>query len=205
MVNFINRLLFVAVLLVGTSLACTINVGGPEPPSPPIPVSDEALQGLENTWQNAEVDPAAGVFAFTLNESQLTSAIAIHLQKQSDPLIYDPQIYLRDGQIILYGSLVRDLFTADTRIAITPIIDETGRLSLEIVSADFGPIPAPSETLESLSSLIDKLLTSSIAQIVASIQMEGLGSAINTDPSDYIIFESVQISNGMMTIAGRRR
>ena len=205
MINFINRLVFVTVVLAGVSLACTVNAGGPEPPGPPIPVSDEALQGLESTWQNAEVDPAAGVFAFTLTESQLTSALAIHLQKQADPLIYNPQIYLQDGQLILYGNLVRDLITANARVAIMPILDEIGGLSLQIVSADFGPIPAPPETLEGLSGLIDNLLTGSIAQIAASIQMEGLGSAISTNPSDYIIFESIQIANGMMTVAGRRR
>lgn len=205
MVNIIPRLLYVMVILAGASLACTINAGGPEPPGPPIPVSEEALQGLENAWQNAEVDPAAGVFAFTLTESQLTSAIAINLEKQADPIIQNPQIYLQDGQIILYGIIVRDSITANTRITILPVLDENGRLSLQIVSADFGPIPAPPEALESLSGLVDELLTGSIAQIAASIQIEGLDSALNTDPSDYIIFESIQIANGMITITGRKR
>ena len=93
----------------------------------------------------------------------------------------------------------------NTRITILPVLDESGRLSLQIASADFGPVPASPDMLESISSLVNELLTSSIAQMAASIQMDGLDSSLSANPSDYFIFESIQIANGMITMTGRRR
>src|SRR5215211_5740182 len=98
-------------ILVLTSLACTINVGGPDYSSlPPIPVSGEAAQSIQAELQRAiEAAAQTGVITVNLTEPQITSYLATrlqndpNLQRDGKPLINDPQVYLRDGQMQIYG------------------------------------------------------------------------------------------------------
>src|SRR5512140_964337 len=95
-------------VLVLTSLACTIFVGGPDYSNlPPIPVSSQAAESIKEEIKRAFAAGAqTGVVTINLTEPQITSYLAQRMQsdpglQQSDkkPLIIDPQVYLRDGQM----------------------------------------------------------------------------------------------------------
>ena len=76
--------LFLLILIL-TSLACTINVGGPDYSSlPPIPVSAEAAASIQEEIRRAvEAAAQTGVITVNLNEPQITSYLAARLQ--TDP------------------------------------------------------------------------------------------------------------------------
>ncbi len=187
--------LFLLILLV-TSLACTVFVGGPDYSNlPVIPVSAEAAQSLKDEMKSAfEAGASTGVVTLNITETQITSYLALRMQsdpslQQSDkktPLITDPQVYLRDGQMKIYGKTQQGMFTANIGIIINVGIDETGQPKIEITSADFGPFPAPDGLKEALTAMIKEAYTGAIGPAATGLRIE-----------------TINIADGIMTISGR--
>ncbi len=182
-------------MLVLTSLACTIFVGGPDYSSlPPIPVSAEAAQSIQDELKRAfEAGAQTGVVTINLTETQITSYLAERMQtdpslQQSDkkPLITDPQVYLRDEQMQIYGKTQQGIFTANIGIIVKVGVDANGQPLIEITSADFGPFPAPEGLKSALTAMIKEAYTGSIGPVATGLRIE-----------------SISIANGVMTITGR--
>jgi hypothetical protein len=183
--------------LVLTSLACVVFVGGPDYSNlPPIPVSAEAAASIKDEIQRA-VEAAAGTGVITVNltEPQITSYLATRLQtdpslQQSNkkPLITDPQVYLRDGQMQIYGKTQQGLFTANIGIIVNMGVDANGQPQIDIVSADFGPFPAPKGINEAITAMVKEAYTGSLGPVATGLRIE-----------------SISIANGVMTVTGRIR
>ncbi len=191
--NFAIPLFLITLIL--TSLACTVFVGGPDYSDlPVIPVSKEAEQSLKDEMKRAfEAGAASGVVTLNITETQITSYLAYRMQsdptlQQSDskPLITDPQVYLRDGQMKIYGKTQQGMFAANIGIIINVGIDEAGQPKIEIASADFGPFPAPDGLKEALTAMIKEAYTGAIGPAATGLRIE-----------------SVAIADGIMTITGR--
>jgi hypothetical protein len=186
-------------ILVLTSLACTIFVGGPDYSSlPPIPVSAEAAESIKAEIQRA-IEAAAqsgtGVITVNLTEPQITSYLAARLQtdpslQQSDkkPLITDPQVYLRDGQMQIYGKTQQGMFTANIGIIVNMGVDVNGQPQIEVVSADFGPFPAPEGLKDAITAMVREAYTGSLGPVATGLRIE-----------------TISIANGIMTVTGRVR
>jgi len=183
--------------LVLTSLACVVFVGGPDYSNlPPIPVSAEAAASIKDEIQRA-VEAAAGTGVITVNltEPQITSYLADRLQtdpslQQSDkkPLITDPQVYLRDGQMQIYGKTQQGLFTANIGIIVSMGVDTNGQPEINITSADFGPFPAPKGLKDAITAMVKEAYTGSLGPVATGLRVE-----------------SISIANGVMTVTGRIR
>ncbi len=140
-------------------LACTINIGGPAYPDQRIPVSTEAVGELQSAVETAvAAGEASGQVTLVITETQLTSYLAARLQSQAQPLFTDPQVYLRDGQIQIYGLAQQGYLQASIQIIVTAGVDDQGRLKIELTSADFGPLPVPSGLNEAVSATIQEAL-----------------------------------------------
>lgn len=183
--------------LVLTSLACTIFVGGPDYSSlPPIPVSAEAAESIKEELRRAiEAGAQTGVITVNLTEPQITSYLAARMQtdpslQQSDkkPLIVDPQVYLRDGQMQIYGKTQQGIFAANIGIVVTVGVDANGEPLIEVTSADFGPFPAPEGLKDAITAMVTEAYTGSLGPVATGLRIEGISTA-----------------NGVMTIMGRIR
>lgn len=181
--------------LVLTSLACTVFVGGPDYSSlPPIPVSGEAAESIKLELQRAiEAGAATGVITVNLTEPQITSYLANRLQtdpnlQQSDrkPLINEPQVYLRDGQMQIYGKTQQGMLTANIGIIVNMGVDANGEPQIDVVSADFGPLPAPEGIKDAITAMVREAYTGSLGPVATGIRIE-----------------SISIANGVMTVTGR--
>ena len=184
-------------ILVLTSLACTIFVGGPDYSSlPPIPVSAEAAASIQEEVRRAvEAAAQTGVITVNLTEPQITSYLAARLQtdpslQQSDkkPLITDPQVYLRDGQMQIYGKTQQGMFTANIGIIVNMGIDVNGQPQIDVVSADFGPFPAPEGLKDAITAMVREAYTGSLGPVATGLRIE-----------------AISIANGVMTVTGRIR
>lgn len=184
------------VTLILASLACTVNVGGPDySDRPTIPVSNEAAQSLREEIRRAfEAGAASGEVTININESQITSVLALRLQTDQNlqqderPLISDPQVYLRDGQMQIFGKTRQGMFAANIGVIVAVGVDANGSPKIEIVSADFGPFPAPEGINNAISALIQEAYTGSIGPVATGLRIQ-----------------SISIANGLMTITGRIR
>jgi hypothetical protein len=175
--------------LVFAALACEINVGGPETPEAPIPVSTEAVLSLVDMWTAAfEGAVESGQVNLVVNESQLTSLLALRLESEAEPLLQDPQVYLQDGKMQIFGKATRGSLAANVRIILAVEITEAGVPDLVLESADFGPWPVPEGLLIGLSAMLDEAFTGTIGPAAIGVRLE-----------------SVVIDNGLMALSGRIR
>ena len=181
-----SLLVGISVLILGV-IACTINVGGPDYPDQHIPISTNALGDFQSAMQTAA---AAGVesgeITLAIDESQITSFLANKLQSQSQPLFTDPQVYLRDGKIQIYGTAKRGYLIATIEIVLTAGIDEQGQLKVELTSADFGPLPVPAGLKDIITASIQELYTGAIGPLATGFRLE-----------------DITIANGEMSISGQ--
>jgi hypothetical protein len=170
-------------------MACRVNLGGPEAPPETIPVSTEAAESLNESWSTA-VDQSVddGTFTLVINEMQLTSLVAQRLAMQENPPLRDPQVFLRDGQLQIFGIANRGNLEATVRLTLSVGVDPNGYPEITIVSGDFGPIPIPEEILSGFSSLIDEALTGDIGPAATGVRLE-----------------SIVIDGGLMSITGQLR
>jgi hypothetical protein len=184
-------------ILVLTSLACTVFVGGPDYSSlPPIPVSAEAAASIQDEIRRAvEAAAQTGVITVNLTEPQITSYLAARLQtdpslQQSDkkPLITDPQVYLRDNQMQIYGKTQQGMFTANIGIIVSMGVDANGQPQIDVVSADFGPFPAPEGLKDAITAMVREAYTGSLGPVATGLRIESISTA-----------------NGVMTVTGRIR
>lgn len=169
------------------SLACTMFVGGPDYPNTPIPVSTEAIGDLNQQVEAAITSAAeSGTLSFSITESQLTSLVAAKLAAQSDQLITNPQVYLRDGTMQIYGKAVKGNFQANIRVVFTITLDAEGKPVINITSADFGPLPAPEGLNTAITAMVDEAFTGMVGPAATGFRLE-----------------SVTIADGVMTITGK--
>ncbi len=182
-----SKLLIAACVLFLSALACTINVGGPAYPTPPIPVSTDAVGELGQAIQTAVAAGAvSGDVTLSITEPELTSYLAFYLSKQSQPFILNPQAYLRNGQIVIYGTVHKGYFVATARIVVTAGVDDQGQLKILLTSADFGPLPVPKSLNDAISAAIQEAYTGALGPVATGFRLE-----------------TVSIADGLMTITGK--
>ena len=180
-----SPMVFVLCVLVTAGLACAVSVEGPTPPGSPIPVSTEAAGQLDELWKNAVANPQNGQVSITVNETQLTSFVAAQLAASKDTVISNPQVYLRDNKIQLYGTAKAGDITTTVSAAFSTTVSETGTLQLQVASANFGPVTLPTDLLARLSIMLDDALTGSLSDMAIGVKLD-----------------NVEIGDGTMTIAG---
>lgn len=180
-------LVFVSLLL--ATLACQIDVGGPEPPGAPVPIQPSEAEQLQSNWRSAlENALDTGQVSIIINESQMTAFLAERLAEREQPLIANPQAYLRDHQIQVFGVAERGILKANVLITVTPEITEDGEISFELSEASVGPVPAPSALKSTLSAVLTEAFTGSIGSLATGIRISSLA-----------------IADGQMTIVGELR
>jgi uncharacterized protein YpmS len=171
------------------SLACQIDIGGPERPGELIQSDESQATEVVQTWSQAIIDAASvGQVNLLFNETQMTGFVTQRLEADSDPVIKDPQIYLRQGQIQVFGIFEQGILKSTALIRIEPSIDDVGQLSLQVVEVSVGPIPAPALLMESISAVLTEALTGSFGSLATGIKIT-----------------SVVISEGEMAIVGEIR
>ena len=178
-------LALLAILL--STLACTIFTGGPAFPNQSIPVSTEAVQSLHDQIQTAMTAGAdSGVISLFITETQLTSYLAAKFEADSNPLITDPQVYLRDGQMRIYGKAQRGVLAANVGIVLEVGTDAQGQPKLQLVSADFGPFPLPSGLNDAITAIIEQAYTGALGPVATGFRLR-----------------SITIADGVMSIVGQ--
>ena len=180
--------LFICLIILALAiLACTMNIGGPAYPAPVIPVSTEAVGELQSSQETAIAAGAGtGQVALSFTEPQLTSYLYYKLQSQDQPLITNPQVYLRDGQLQVYGTASEGYFEATVRIILSAGVDEKGQLKIELTSADFGPIPVPIGLKDIISATLQEAYIGALGPVATGFRLQ-----------------SITISDGALAITGQ--
>jgi hypothetical protein len=180
------RTLVAIAALAFLSFACSIFVGGPAYPDPPIPVSPQAGESLQTGFERALADAAtSGSFTLEITESELTSYLAARLEAQPKPLISEPQVTLRDGLMKVYGKTQTGILLANAGVTVRVSVDATGAPQIEITQTIVGPVPAPAAFDDALSSMLREALTGSFGPAAIGFRLQ-----------------SITIADGTMTLTG---
>ena len=185
-----NNLTFVIIALLVASIACQLDLGGPDIPVVDQPTSEEAAKSLEDQWQTLaeQAENEGGQVTLILSEEQLTSFLRSRLASQEQTVLYQPAIQLEDGLIRLFGTVEQDYAKAQVLVEVQVVVSESGQPSFEIVSAEFGPLPLPEPIKDSIESLIAEAFSGSVGPYLTGIRLE-----------------SIAITDGEMAIIGDLR
>jgi hypothetical protein len=182
-----RNLLLSLMVLILSSLACSMFIGGPEYPEGQIPVSTEIAGSVEEQLRQAiESAKQSGVLSFTITEAQLTSLLAQRLAADPNSFITSPQVYLRDNEIQVYGKAVQGYLQANIRITLSASVDVNGQPQIAVKAVDFGPLPVPEGINNSISAIVNEAFTGALGPAATGFRLE-----------------SISIANGLMTFTGR--
>jgi uncharacterized protein YpmS len=131
---------------------------------------------------------AQGKLRVVVSEAQLTDLISKELGSQADPVLQDPQISLRNGQMVLTGNVQQSGLNADLEMVMDVGVTPDGRPDISVVSASVGLFSLPQNMLDDISSQIKSAFESKIDQGI-----------------DQIFIESITIAGGEMVIEGHAR
>jgi hypothetical protein len=171
------RAIWAAAIVALAMLACQLDLGGPESPGAPIPVSSEAANALQQLWQSALASATDEQITLSINESQLTSILAMKLQAQEKPMVQDIQVYMRQGLLQMYGVADKGFLHATFLLAVEPVVDTEGKLSFEIISADIGPALASEGIRNALSALLTEAFAGTIGPLATGIKITSVDVA----------------------------
>lgn len=155
------------------TLACQIDVGGPEPPYPLITADDQA-DDVTDLWQSAlESALDSGEVMLVLDENQLNTFVAKRLAAE-DSLLHEPQVFLRQNAIQVYGYVTQGIIRANMHLSISPILDQEGRISFELTSASVGPVPVPEAVTNTISAILTEAFTGTLGSFATGIRISSL-------------------------------
>ena len=170
------QILFTLFALLLASLACTMNIGGPDYPETTIQPSEQAVKNMQEQFKAAFASAAtSGDVILTFTEEQLTSVLHYRFAAQNNPLITEPQVILRNNTMDIYGKAKQGYFVANVKISVQVGIDENGEPTINVVSSDFGPLPVPEGINTTLSAIIKEAYTGAVGPVATGFRIEQIG------------------------------
>lgn len=185
------RLILVVGILMLSSLACNLLSRISESSSDPTPITitNESANNLRKDLSTAVEQLKDGEkVTLVIDEAELTSLVAVELDKQSDPILYEPQIYLREGGVQIIGKVLQSGFMVPAQLNLILTTNSAGTPQINITSAKIGPLELPDSMLVELTSQVDSALMHNVRPRIKDI-----------------FVESILIADGLMTITGRSR
>ncbi len=188
--HFSSKFLLFTIILFSVNLACNFQGLGRQELRDTIPVSTEAVKNLQEEIGDALDKIASGNHDITImiDEVELTSLVTFELQNMQEPQILEPQIYLREGQIQIFASLIQGNINTPIQMAVSVAADASGYPYYQITSAMMGPIPLPVPMLDQIKSMLDDVLSEKIRS-----------------QTNQFFIRSIEILDGVMTIQGEAR
>lgn len=184
-----SRISLGLLVIASATMACSIFVGGPALPEPPIAAPPDAFQALQSQIETAVFSSLTdGVLRLSITQEQLTAFLVSKLSTQTEPLIADPQVVLSNGEMIIYGRARSWIFEANIAVATVFTIDANGRPEILVSHAELGPIPMPTALRNAIAATLNEALTGAVGPIALGFRLE-----------------SVDIADGSVTLTGRLR
>jgi uncharacterized protein YpmS len=172
-----------------SSLACNFGFGRQETPEEMIPVTTEAVENLQEAAEEAVEDAfQSGEIEIVITEAQLTSLLAFELEKRAGDQLSNLQVFLRDGQIQLFGDVDTQGISAQVKVFVAVSVDPVGRPVLEVVSSSIGPFPVPGELISEVEVVMNRAFQERVESMAPNMHVE-----------------SIVIEDGTMTIIGRSK
>jgi hypothetical protein len=173
--------------LLAATLACSIFVGGPSYPEGGAPVPTETSQSLQDQITQALASASdSGEVSLDLTEGQLTSFLQSRVAQEQHPVITDPRVYLRNGEMKVFGHAESGIFNANISMTLEASVDAEGQPHIGVTQTYFGPIKAPKALNDAMSSFVEEAFTGWLGPVATGFRLA-----------------HITIGDGVMTVSGR--
>lgn len=177
-------ILFVALI----SLACNLGLRSNSEPTPQVDHSTPSPGNRgEMNYESDESGKANGRVELTFDESEVTDLVASELENVEETSISDIQVFLRDGQVQVFGSIQLQGIRANSRIFLDPQVTRQGEPRFVIVSAYYSLIPIPENIVSNIQAGIDEIFSNHLEPLMMDVTIE-----------------SISVSEGLLTITGSK-
>lgn len=175
--NYTTRRLvpLVGLVIVLLSLACApcscLSRLGAPPPAERIEISQEAAQRLEDKLSEALSQAESGEFTITATDEEVTSFIALQMERSSDTPVRDVQVHFGDDRVHVWAILA-DVVPFDvgvSLVATATVVDD--QLQVDIIESSAGVIPIPQSLLDSLSRVANETIAEAQMKAEKKIQI----------------------------------
>lgn len=158
------------------ALACNLPTRQAAPPTPqPIPISQEAADSLEATVIAAFEQVQSGEpVTVVLDESQITSYTSIFFAANPDLGLSAPQVFLRDGQVLVNAQYVQGPIKSPVELALSLNASAEGNIQASVVTIKLGSINAPDSMKESISAVVNQALSGSYGASATGLRITGI-------------------------------
>jgi hypothetical protein len=160
--------------------------GAPERPGAEIIPSDETAMEVKITLENSMPAPGS-LSSISLTERELTSWLAMEMKENPDLPLSDVQFFMRDGKIQIWGMVTGSTDSTSALLVGNLVIDSNKKPSIKIESMQIGTQVIPGPLVSQMESWINQMLLENIEKQAPGLELM-----------------NVNVSNGMVTIAGMR-
>lgn len=174
--------------LIGYAIANAENgmEGAPERPGGEIMVSEQSGMEAKSIIENA-LPQSGSLSSITITEQQITSWLAMELKENPDLPLSDVQVFLRNGQVQVWGIVTGSADSTSVLIVAEIKIDNNQQPYFVIESMQIGTQVVPDVLLTQMESWLNQMLLENINE-----QMPGLKMM------------NVNVVNGLITVSGMR-
>ncbi len=177
------RILMGLTALVLAALACNLpsrQAAMPTTPQP-IPVSQEAADSLEATVIAAFEQAQSGEpITVVLNETQVTSYAAVFFAANPDLGLSAPQVFLRDGQVLVNALYVQGPIKSPVELALALSTSADGSVQAALTSVKLGSINTPDSLKESISAVVNQALSGSFGASAIGLRITSVAVGSGT-------------------------
>ncbi len=153
------------------ALACSVYLGGPEPPGPQITPAGDS-QTIEKAWSDAVSLSADKTVVVVFSEAQLTAFLQQKLAASKDNNFHSAQVFLRDGRIQIYGILSAGDTSASAILRLRPEVTDQGKINFVLEQAQVGPLNLPAGLLSAVSDVLTEAFTGQVGSIATGFLVQ---------------------------------
>lgn len=132
--------------------------------------------------------PVTSFITLTYTEAELTDLLIRELAKQKSPIIKNPRVILREGEIEVFGIIKLGFLRGEVHLEVDLSIDGEGNPLVKIITADIHGAPLPSSVRNLFSNMIARGITSNRVSEAAGFRLL-----------------EVQVADGLLTVTAQER
>lgn len=160
--------------------------GAPERPGTEIMVSEQLGMEAKSIIQNA-LPQVGSLSSITITEQQVTSWLATEMKNNPDLPLSDVQVFLRNGQIQVWGMVSGSADSTSALIVGEIRIDQNKKPYFEIVSMQIGTQTMPEFLLNQMEGWLNQSLSENIESELPGLELM-----------------NINVVNGLITVSGMR-
>lgn len=174
------KLLFALIVILFLMISCQLPGGGATRAE--LPEIHDPTQSAAEVVSSVATQLAGNSkeFQVTLTESQINTLLSQELGKQKEPVLTNPQVDLKQDQMILLGQIEQNIIKINVRIVLEPAIDDKGVPNVAVVEADLGGIPVPQAMNTMISELFKNIILNAVSESGQNVKLETLSVSEDT-------------------------